>query len=80
VITGRPAVFRFGSLCVAAVVAIAAYLGLASPAHAAGQTPGTYTNYSFPSGTSALSEVTFGTTVDAYACNGGINQQWSAPS
>ncbi|MEV3856357.1 ricin-type beta-trefoil lectin domain protein [Streptomyces sp. NPDC050095] len=65
--------FRWRSLCATAVVAVAACLGLsAAPAQAAGQTPGTYTNYAFPSGTSALSEVTFGTTVEADPGRGNV--------
>ncbi|MFI1979354.1 ricin-type beta-trefoil lectin domain protein [Streptomyces wedmorensis] len=56
---------RLRSLCLSVALAVAAGLGLSSPAQAAGgQTPGTYTRYSF-TGTTALDDVTFGTTVEA---------------
>ncbi|MFC9245648.1 ricin-type beta-trefoil lectin domain protein [Streptomyces sp. NPDC057136] len=60
------------SLSVIVILSVAACLGLAAPAQAAGQTPGTYTNYSFPSGTTALTEVTFGTTVEADPGRGNV--------
>ncbi|MFE5044866.1 ricin-type beta-trefoil lectin domain protein [Streptomyces sp. NPDC056637] len=60
------------SVCVTAVVAVAATLGLSAPAQAAGQTPGTYTNYGFPSGTTALTEATWGTTVEADPGRGNV--------
>ncbi|MFE2989302.1 hypothetical protein [Streptomyces sp. NPDC059262] len=60
------------SVCVTAVVAVAAALGLSAPAQAAGQTPGTYTNYDFPSRTTALTEATWGTTVEADPGRGNV--------
>ncbi|WP_223280699.1 ricin-type beta-trefoil lectin domain protein [Streptomyces antnestii] len=62
----------FRSVCVTAVVAVAACLGLAAPAQATGQTPGTYTNYGFPSGTSTLTDATWGTTVEADPGRGNV--------
>ncbi|WP_327356992.1 ricin-type beta-trefoil lectin domain protein [Streptomyces sp. NBC_01304] len=63
---------RLRTLAVAAALALCATLGLTSPAQAAGQTPGTYTNYGFPSGTSALTEATFGTTVQSDPGRGNV--------
>ena len=62
----------FASACVTAVLAVAAGLGPSAPAHAAGQTPGTYTDYAFPAGTTALTEVTWGTTVEADPGRGNV--------
>ncbi|MEV0094013.1 ricin-type beta-trefoil lectin domain protein [Streptomyces sp. NPDC050738] len=66
---------RARALALVVIVALAACLGLAGPAAATGQTPGTYTNYSFPSGTSTLDDVTFGVTVQSDP--GRANVFWS---
>ncbi|MEK0098158.1 ricin-type beta-trefoil lectin domain protein [Streptomyces sp. A475] len=64
---------RFRSLCVTAALAAAACFGLAVPAQAAGgQTPGSNTYYSAPAGTSTLTDVTFGTTVEADPAQGNV--------
>ncbi|MFB8038923.1 ricin-type beta-trefoil lectin domain protein [Streptomyces sp. NPDC056004] len=57
------------------ILTVAACLGLAGPSAAAGQTPGSYSNYTFPAGTTALDEVTFGTTVQSDP--GRANVFWS---
>ncbi|MEU4115282.1 ricin-type beta-trefoil lectin domain protein [Kitasatospora sp. NPDC028055] len=49
-----------------------AALGLAGPAAAAGSTPGSYSYYGFPAATSALSSVTFGTTVQSDPGRGNV--------
>ncbi|MBO1414504.1 ricin-type beta-trefoil lectin domain protein [Streptomyces sp. FH025] len=51
---------------------LSAVLGLASPAAAAGSTPGTYSYYGFPSATSALRSVAFGTTVQSDPGRGNV--------
>ncbi|MEJ8661538.1 MULTISPECIES: ricin-type beta-trefoil lectin domain protein [Streptomyces] len=63
---------RARTLCVSAVLAVAACLGLAAPASASGATPGSYTNYAFPAGTSTLTDVTFATTVEADPGRGNV--------
>ncbi|WP_250301667.1 RICIN domain-containing protein [Streptomyces sp. A 4/2] len=63
---------RVKALCTIAVLALAACLGLAGPAQAGGSTPGTYTNYGFPSGTTSLTDVTFATTVQSDPGRGNV--------
>lgn len=56
----------------AVLAALCAVLGLSTPAVAAGSTPGTYSYYAFPSGTSKLSSVTFATTVQSDPGRGNV--------
>ncbi|SFY20722.1 hypothetical protein OH786_32690 [Streptomyces atratus] len=66
---------RTRATVVVVVLAVAACLGPAGPSAAAGQTPGSYSNYTFPAGTTTLDEVSFGTTVQSDP--GRANVFWS---
>ncbi|MDH6574467.1 ricin-type beta-trefoil lectin domain protein [Kitasatospora sp. MAP5-34] len=62
------------ALTVAGVVLamLSTELGFAGPATASGSTPGSYTSYAFPSGTSALSKVSFDTLVESDPGQGNV--------